>query len=58
MERIDVIKHQQEQLMNRYKDLIERAYSLKETDHEQSDISEYNAIKLLSKLKKLDYFLV
>ncbi len=58
MERKDIIKYQRERLNKRYKHLIEKAYNLKETDHELSDISEYKAIKLLGRLKKLDYFLI
>jgi len=58
MERKDIIKERRQRLNNRYKDLIEKAYNFKETDHELSDISEYKAIKLLGKLNKLDYFLL
>ncbi len=58
MKRTDIIIHQRERLSNRYKYLIEKAYNIKETDHELSDIFEYKAIKLLGKLKKLDYFLI
>lgn len=58
MESKDSIKHKRERLNNRYKELIEKAYNLKETDHELSDISEYKAIKLLGKLTKLDSFII
>lgn len=56
MNRKDIIKQQQKALHDRYKQLIEKAYNLKETDHELSDISEYKALKLLGKISKLEYF--
>lgn len=34
---------------------MEDAYNLRQTDSALSDISEYNAIKLLDKLNKLKY---
>ncbi|MDU8886056.1 Lacal_2735 family protein [Yeosuana sp. MJ-SS3] len=50
----DIILHQLE-LNKEYKQLIEQAYNLRQTDSELSDISEYKAIKLLDELNKLKY---
>jgi hypothetical protein len=55
MNRIDIIRNHQEKLNDRYKELVEQAYNLRETDHALSDISEYNAMKLLDELNKLKY---
>ena len=49
------IKTHQLKLQNRYKQLIEQAYNVRQTDHALSDISEYKAIKLLNKLNRLNY---
>lgn len=49
------IKSHQIKLQMRYKLLIEQAYNLRQTDHAQSDISEYKAIKLLNKMNRLKY---
>lgn len=49
------IKSHQLKLQNRYKQLIEQAYNVRQTDHALSDISEYKAIKLLNKLNRLKY---
>jgi hypothetical protein len=45
----------QNKLNNKYKQLIEEAYNLRQTDHALSDISEYKAIKLLHKINRLRY---
>lgn len=50
----NIQKHQQK-LMFRYKQLMEQAYNFRQTDSAFSDISEFKAIKLLSKLQKLNY---
>jgi hypothetical protein len=42
-------------LQQQYKQLIEQAYNLRQTDSAMSDISEYKAIKLLNKLNRLMY---
>ncbi|WP_339916339.1 Lacal_2735 family protein [Yeosuana marina] len=55
MNRIDVIKSNQDKLIKRYKDLIEQAYNVRQTDSALSDISEYKAIKLLNKLHRLNF---
>ena len=55
MNRIDKIRSNQEKLNKQYKQLIEQAYNMRQTDSALSDISEYNAIKLLNKLNKLKF---
>ena len=42
-------------LNNKYKQLIEEAYNLRQTDHALSDISEYKAIQLLHQINRLRY---
>jgi len=51
----DSIKTYQLKLNERYKQLVEQAYNLRQTDSALSDISEYKAIKLLDELNKLKY---
>lgn len=55
MKRTDVLKKHQNKLNKRYKQLVEQAYNLRQTDHAQSDVSEYKALKLLNKLNRLKY---
>jgi hypothetical protein len=55
MNRIDIIKKHQKKLNKRYKQLVEQAYNLRQTDHALSDISEYKALKLLDELNRLKY---
>lgn len=55
MKNLSNIKNHQLKLQVRYKQLIEQAYNLRQTDSAQSDISEYKAIKLLNKLNRLKY---
>jgi len=55
MENSKKIEENQNKLQNRYKQLIEQAYNLRQTDCAMSDISEYKAIKLLHKLNRLKY---
>ena len=45
----------QNKLSNKYKQLMEEAYNLRQTDHALSDISEYKAIQLLHKINRLRY---
>ena len=52
---IDDIKSRQIKLNKKYKKLVEQAYNFRQTDSALSDISEYNAIKLLNKLNRLKY---
>ena len=55
MKDLSELKKHQLRLQSRYKQLIEQAYNLRQTDHAQSDISEFKAIKLLDKLNRLNY---
>ncbi len=55
MERRNVLKNHQKKLSKRYKQLIEQAYNLRQSDSALSDISEYKALKLLNKLNRLKY---
>jgi len=45
----------QNKLHNKYKQLIEEAYNLRQTDHALSDISEYKAIQILHQINRLRY---
>lgn len=45
----------QNKLLSRYKTLVEQAYNLRQTDSALSDDSEYQAIKLLHKMNKLQF---
>lgn len=54
MKRNYIIKNQK-RLYKRYKRLIEQAYNFRQTDSAMSDISEFQAIKLLNKLNHLKY---
>lgn len=58
MNRIDIIKTNQEKLNKQYKQLIEQAYNMRQTDSALSDISEFKAIKLLNRLNRLKYLSV
>ncbi|WP_262732579.1 Lacal_2735 family protein [Gaetbulibacter sp. NE] len=55
MLKLTEIKNRQNKLHLRYKQLIEQAYNLRQTDHALSDVSEYKAIKLLNKINRLKY---
>jgi len=55
MDRSDLIISHQKKLSKRYKQLIEQAYNLRQTDSALSDVSEYRALKLLEKLNRLKY---
>jgi len=55
MKRKDLLKKHQQKLNKRYKQLVEQAYNLRQTDHALSDDSEYKAMKLLNKLNKLKF---
>ena len=55
MEKSKKIKQHQLKLQKRYKQLMEQAYNLRETDSAKSDISEFKAIKLLNKMNRLNY---
>ncbi|NQX85161.1 MAG: Lacal_2735 family protein [Flavobacteriaceae bacterium] len=49
------IKNYKNKLLIQYKQLIEEAYNLRQTDHALSDISEYRAMIMLNKLNRLKY---
>lgn len=49
------LKEDQNRLKDKYKQLVEEAYNLRQTDHALSDISEFRAIKLLDRLNKLKF---
>lgn len=55
MKNLTEIKKHRKRLQKRYKQLIEKAYNLRQTDSAQSDISEYQAIQLLDELNRLNY---
>ena len=42
-------------LLKRYKQLMEEAYNLRQTDSALSDILEYKAIQLLDEINKLRF---
>ncbi|MFD2550265.1 Lacal_2735 family protein [Bizionia sediminis] len=49
------LKQSQDMLQARYRELVEQAYNLRQTDSAQSDISAFKAVKVLNKLNKLSY---
>lgn len=49
------IRIQQNKLKNKYKQLIELAYNLKQSDASLSDALEYKAILLNNKINRLKY---
>ena len=55
MKQSEVILKNQKKLVERYKELMEMAYNFRQTDSAMSDISEFNAIKLLNRLNRLKY---
>ena len=55
MDRSNLLKGHQKKLNKRYKQLVEQAYNLRQTDSALSDISEYRALQLLNKLNRLKY---
>lgn len=55
MTKFPKIIEKQTKLNNKYKQLIEEAYNLRQTDSALSDISEYKAIQLLHKINRLRY---
>jgi len=52
---IDKLLNKRKRLNHKYKQLIEDAYNLRQTDHALSDFSEYKATKVLNKLNKLKF---
>ena len=55
MKKNELLKENKRKLNRRYKQLIEKAYNFRQTDSAMSDISEFQAIKLLNKLNRLEY---
>ncbi|RED45005.1 Lacal_2735 family protein [Seonamhaeicola aphaedonensis] len=55
MSRSDFIKSRKKALDKRYKELVEQAYNLRETDFALSDFSEYKALELLHEINRLNY---
>lgn len=55
MKNLTKIRATQSRLLKRYKQLMEQAYNFRETDSALSDISEFDAIKLLNKINRLKY---
>jgi len=49
------VKIHQNNLKNKYKQLIELAYNLRQSDASLSDALEYQAILLLNKINRLKY---
>lgn len=49
------IKARKKRLQKRYKKLIEEAYNWRQIDSALSDISEFDALRLLDKLNRLKY---
>lgn len=49
------LKEDQNKLYHKYKELIEQAYNLRQTDSALSDIFEYKAIQLLHRINRLRY---
>ena len=55
MDAISKLRDQRRHLLEQYKKLIEEAYNLRQSDSAQSDISEFDALKLLDEINKLKY---
>lgn len=55
MKTLTEVNKQRKRLQKRYKQLVEHAYNLRQTDSAESDISEYQAIQLLDELNRLNF---
>ncbi|WP_282135554.1 Lacal_2735 family protein [Seonamhaeicola maritimus] len=55
MSNTELIKSRREALNKRYKELVEQAYNLRQTDFALSDFSEFKAIELLDEINRLNY---
>ncbi|APX99652.1 hypothetical protein CLV86_2669 [Lacinutrix venerupis] len=55
MSRKNILKSHQHKLNRRYKQLVEQAYNLRQTDHALSDDADFKAMKLLNKLNQLKF---
>ncbi|MDN3492705.1 Lacal_2735 family protein [Winogradskyella bathintestinalis] len=55
MANLNRLLNKKKKLNNKYKQLIEEAYNLRQTDHALSDFSEFKATKILNKLNKIEF---
>ncbi|WP_178987714.1 Lacal_2735 family protein [Winogradskyella schleiferi] len=55
MANLNRLLNKKKKLNKKYKQLIEEAYNLRQTDHALSDFSEYKATKVLHKINKLKF---
>ncbi|TWO32633.1 Lacal_2735 family protein [Seonamhaeicola sediminis] len=55
MSRSDFIRGRKKALDKRYKELVEQAYNLRQTDFALSDFSEYKALEVLDEINRLNY---
>ena len=55
MKTLSEIKNHQQKLQKRYKQLVEQAYNLRQTDHALSDVSEYRAMQILNRLNRIKF---
>ncbi|MDO1499922.1 Lacal_2735 family protein [Winogradskyella maritima] len=49
------LREKRDKLKNKYAQLAEDAYNLRQTDHALSDLFEFKAMKVLHKLRKLRF---
>lgn len=49
------IDNKRKELKKKYKQHLEEAYNLRQTDHAMSDVFEFSAIQLLNELNQLKY---
>lgn len=55
MNNTDQLLKKRTRLKQKYAQLVENAYNLRQTDHALSDFSEYKATKVLYKINKLKF---
>ena len=55
MANLDRLLQKKTKLKLKYRQLVEDAYNLRQTDHALSDFSEYKATKVLHKINKLKF---
>lgn len=55
MANLNRLLNKKKKLKKKYRQLIEEAYNLRQTDHALSDFSEYKATKVLHKINKLKF---
>lgn len=55
MNNTDQLLKKRTRLKQKYAQLVENAYNLRQTDHALSDFSEYKATKVLHKINKLKF---